>query len=91
MKKEDLKVIVYGAPEWCHQCQEQLEIFQKEPLIINTKEIDIDSLEDDSILDKLDISSVPVLLLYNGEEELKRWEGTTESSEINTYIETLLD
>ena len=81
----DLRIKKYGA-SWCSPCNQQNQEFIEHPLKVEHINFDIDELEDES-LENLGITSVPVIILYDGDKEVNRWEGFTESSEINSYIE----
>lgn len=75
----------YGAP-WCFQCKMQLNEFKKNSISAEVKSINVDELDDESI-DKLQLKSIPVILLKKDKEILNRWNGFTKSQVINDYIE----
>lgn len=77
----------YGAP-WCSQCKMQLNEFKKNPPSVDIKQINVDEL-DDELIDKLQLKSIPVILLRHDKEILNRWNGFTKSQVINDYIEEL--
>lgn len=77
----------YGAP-WCSQCKMQLNEFKKNSISAEIKSINVDELDDEAI-DKLQLKSIPVILLKKDNEILNRWNGFTKSQVINDYIESI--
>lgn len=80
----DLLIRKYGAT-WCNPCSQQDEEFTKIPLLSKLENIDIDTLSEDET-EKLSISSIPTIIALEGNKEICRWVGFTESNTINEYI-----
>ena len=83
----------------CPQCSQQTELLKKQPLSITLKEVVLDKDENgDSLMDVLDLMSVPTIIIFNDFEttftkeqlkqnELKRFKGLTMPVKINAWID----
>lgn len=82
----------------CPQCSQQTELLKKQPLSIVLKEVVLDKDENgDSLMDVLDLMSVPTIIIFNEfdttftkeqlkQNELKRFKGLTMAAKINAWI-----
>lgn len=75
----------YGA-DWCSHCKAQDNEFKKSPLQCSVENYDVEELED-KVIEELKIRSLPLMILYKDDIELKRWTGHVTSSEVNNLIE----
>lgn len=83
----------------CPQCSQQTELLKKQPLSIALKEVVLDKDENgDSLMDVLDLMSVPTIIIFNDFEttftkeqlkqnEIKRFKGLTMPAKINAWID----
>lgn len=75
----------YGAT-WCSHCRAQEKEFIVNPPKCPVESFDVDEMEDDE-LDILKVRSLPLVILFKDETEIKRWVGHVSSNEINELIE----
>lgn len=69
----------------CSYWHRQEDEIKKCPLILPVKIIDVD--EEDDVVFKYNVRNLPTLILVDGNgNEIHRWVGITETSEINDYI-----
>ena len=83
----------------CPQCSQQTELLKKQSLSITLKEVILDKDENgDSLMDVLDLMSVPTIIIFNEfdttftkeqlkQNELKRFKGLTMPAKINAWID----
>lgn len=83
----------------CPQCSQQTELLKKQPLSIVLKEVILDKDENgDSLMDVLELMSVPTIIIFNEfdttftkeqlkQNELKRFKGLTMPAKINAWID----
>lgn len=74
----------YGA-EWCSHCKFLSKELEETPLIRELESIDVDELEDEDI-DKLNIMTIPVCIIYKDDKEVKRFVNEYTPKDINNYI-----
>ena len=82
----DIRIVKFGA-EWCGPCKQQ----DKELAKLDYKVEYINVEEEEEMVEKHNIRTVPTTLILQGNEEVHRFIGLTKASAINEYLNTLQD
>ena len=78
----------FSAP-WCGPCKvlgKRLDGFDLCQLV----EIDIEESENEPLVEKYKIKSVPTLVLVNGDTEVKRWTGLQDVNKLKDEISAII-
>lgn len=82
-----MKLLQFKA-SWCGPCKQQTKLFEKMPLSIELQGIDIDE-DEDGLVEKYKIMSIPTMILINNDEIIKRWVGITSVEDIEKEIKSV--
>lgn len=88
--KKPVFVIFFAT--WCPHCQRMMPIVSK---LKDRKELiflayDIDDPENKRLIDYYHVQAVPLMMVYRSGEQLWRWNGEIEESELMQTIDRLL-
>lgn len=79
-KAEEFQILDFYLD--CSHWRRQHEILEKTPLALSVKRVDVE--KEDSVVQKYKVNNLPKLILVDSSgNEIMRWKGITESSEIN--------
>ena len=79
-----MKILKFYAP-WCGQCKILAKEFERNIITVPIENINAD--DEDDLVDKYNIRSLPTtILIDNNSKELFRWYGFIKSEDINNKI-----
>lgn len=82
-----MKLLQFKA-SWCGPCKRQTKLFEETPLSIELQGIDIDE-DENNLVEKYKIMSIPTMVLINDNEIIKKWTGLTPVEDIEKEIKNV--
>lgn len=84
MKMRNMKILKFYA-DWCNPCKRETELLE-DLKTVPVVSLNIDESENQDLVEKYSIKSLPTLVLLKDEEVLKTWVGITTPNVINNFI-----
>lgn len=90
-----LKMIKFGA-DWCHPCKKLQPIVEKVaadlgPEVISLETVTLTDDDQDTIMQKWVLTSIPTVIVLDNNEEVFRFTGTRTVAEVKALIQPFID